>query len=112
MSKIKLTAEEKKHIVEEAKLRLDNLINKGDTIYSIVKHTSTSDRTRSIAFYIVKDNEIMDITWYISQAFDYPMHKSGGLNISGSSMDLGFHVVETISRIKFNESYAINHQWL
>tara|TARA_A100001201_G_scaffold71938_1_gene65760 strand:- start:267 stop:575 length:309 start_codon:yes stop_codon:yes gene_type:complete len=92
---------------------LKKYLKKGDTVYTICKHVSQSGMTRHIAFYIMLDNEPFIINAHIADVLDMKFNKhNDALKVSGTGMDLGFHIVYSLSYTLFNDGYHIKHRWL
>jgi len=115
----------------EAILYLRKLIPKGDTVYTILKHVSRSGMTRGIDCYAIVPKgglctaghntglyaEPVWITGYVGHAIDSPQpidywRKSLGLKVDGCGMDMGFHVVNSLSYALYDDGNAIKHAWL
>ena len=55
----KLTKKEKLHNYYYAETKLDELLNRKQEIYSIIRHVSQSGMTRHISFFIIHNNSIL-----------------------------------------------------
>lgn len=95
----------------EACETLKRMLKPGDRIYTILRSVSKSGMSRKIKLVVGDNNEVKDITWRVSQALDRRMSE-GAIVEKGCSMDMGFHLVEQLSRVLFQESYAIKQSWL
>lgn len=108
----------------EAIVHLREMLKPGDTVYTVLRHVSRSGMTRGIDCYMIADNKPQWITGYVGHAIGSPQpeaywRKSMGLKIGGCGMDMGFHIVYTLSRVLFHEidakhdgGYALMHGWL
>ena len=102
----------------EALKNLKSWIKEGDKIYYIVRQVSTSGMYRHIGFYKFDTDEKGEIIKYhlsynMAKALDYPFkHKSCSVGVSGCGMDMGFHLVYTLSSVLYDDGYAIKHSWL
>jgi len=98
---------------QNAKTKLINLLQDTDTIYTVLHNVSKSGLSRVISFYMVNDNkEIININYYISVLLGYKFDKTHfGLKVKGCGMDMGFHVVDTLSRV-LDTNGKISHRWL
>jgi len=123
-------AESKPAKEAEAIVHLREMLKPGDTVYTILRHVSRSGMTRGIDCYLIADNRPVWITGYVGHAIGSPQpeeywRKSMGLKVGGCGMDMGFHVVYTLSRVLFPEGshaaiqthngdggYALKHEWL
>ena len=114
---------------QEAIEELRNILKPGDTVYTVLRHVSRSGMSRGIDLYCIKDNEPRWITGYAGKAIGTPQslkdwHNEAGLRVHGCGMDMGFHVVYSLSRALFpagfetghglnpDGGYALKHRWL
>tara|TARA_R100000808_G_C2141959_1_gene149765 strand:+ start:625 stop:990 length:366 start_codon:yes stop_codon:yes gene_type:complete len=95
----------------EALEHLRKLVKSGDTLYTQVNHVSKSGMTRDIAIRLIKDNQILSLTYWTAKLFGDPI-KNNGVRVSGCGMDMGFHLVYNISFMLYNDGYALKHRWL
>lgn len=90
----------------EAIADLKQLLTPGETVYTILKHVSTSGMYRAIDVYVFRDNEPRRITWSVAQAVGYRYDtKHEALGVGGCGMDMGFNVVYNLSRVLFRDGY-------
>lgn len=93
-------------------------------VYTTVNSVSQSGMSRRIRCYTITDNEnygesgfsIYDITWLVARAIGYSMNDKG-LYVSGCGMDMGFHVVNSLSyalgdKLPGHAGYTIKQEWL
>ena len=105
---------------EEAKTELRKMLKKGDTVWTVLRHVSSSGMSRRIDLYVMRDNEPLRITWRTADALGYRYdRKHEALVVSGCGMDMGFHVVNSLSTALFcpngythEGAYALNHRWM
>jgi len=104
----------------EKQLQKDNLLRwlkEGDTILTLCNHVSSSGMTRRIKCYIIKDNRLLNISYAVSKVMEWPLNDKG-LKISGCGMDMGFHVVYSLSSVLFKKEsdkdagYSLRHEWI
>lgn len=72
----------------------------GDTVYTQLNHVSRSGLTRHIEVKIIRDNQPLNATYQVGKALDYRI-KNDGLVVSGAGMDMGFHLIYSLSRVLF-----------
>ena len=114
----------------EAIERLHELLQPGDTIYTILKHVSASGMSRSIQLKVVKNGDICDISWDAARAMgDKIDPKNGGIKIGGCGMDMGFALVYNLGAVLWPQGtpephgtrngepdndggYALNQRWV
>jgi hypothetical protein len=110
-----------KRETEEAKTRLLEYLKPDDTVYTILCHVSRSGMMRSISLVIpTTDTQngkerlgIYGITHLVAQVLDYPRSKNdNGLRVGGCGMDMGYHLVYSLSYVLFGDGYALKHAWL
>lgn len=113
----------------EAILHLRSILKPSDTVYTVLRHVSRSGMSRGIDCYVMsKDGgEPAWITAYVGHAIGTPQsmedwRKSRGLKVGGCGMDMGFHVVNSLSMVIFPEykclgkdghcpsNYHVNHR--
>lgn len=104
-------------------------VKPNEIIYTIVKHVSASGMSRDIAVYRVADGKPRDISYFVSKILNWPLAKNGGVKVSGCGMDMGFHLVYTLSCALFPKGtdtphstrngvpdsdggYALKQEWL
>ena len=103
----------------EAIERLRSMMDVGNTIYTVLRHVSSSGMTRYIDLYVIKDNRPLRITWSAAQALGWPYdRKREALKVTGCGMDMGFHAVYTLSRVIYSgkvegdAGYSLQHNWM
>jgi len=102
---------------EEAIKRLKEEIKKGDTLWTQLNHVSQSGMMRHISVRQIKNNYPLDWSRLVATALDWKEAKNrfggyNGIKVGGCGMDIGFHLIYTLSRKLFNDGYAIKHSWL
>jgi len=102
---------------EEAIKTLKENIKEGDVIYTQLNHTSQSGMMRHIKVRQIKNNYPLDWSRLVAIALDWKEAKSrfggyNGIKVGGCGMDMGFHLVYTLSSVLYNDGYAIKHNWL
>lgn len=91
---------------------LKKLVNKGDTVYGIVRSVARSGMSRTIDFYVFKDNHPVYLTGYMSQVLYNSRDKRGALKVAGTGMDMIFACVHDLSKRLFDDGYALKHDSL
>jgi hypothetical protein len=117
---------------------LRKLIKPGTTVYTVLRHVSSSGMSRSIDLFVIKQNKPVRITWSASKGMGYQIDRNnGGIKTSGGGMDMGFNLVYNLGRTLFPKGfiparagqrygrngtpddqrdndggYALNHSWL
>lgn len=89
---------------EEQLLRLRDWIKPGDTVYTILRHVSSSRMTRDIGVVLLKKDKdgVIDLhpNYAVSKVLGYTLNKGSrdGVRVSGCGMDLGFEIVYNLGR--------------
>lgn len=87
----------KKEIEMESWIReLKGILGSNNTIYTSLKHVSSSGMMRHISVHHIRKNEMLDISWYVARILDYKRADNGGLKVSGCGMDMGFHIIHNL----------------
>jgi hypothetical protein len=78
--------------------------------------------SRDISLFYVKDNQVINITYYSGLALGWRIvDRNGGsraVRVGGCGMDMGFHLVYTLSRTLYKSTdgadagYYLKHSWL
>ena len=102
---------------QEAIERLREVLKKGDVLFTQLMHVSSSGMTRHIKVRQLKQDTALDWTRLISIALDWKQAQNkygnpNGIMVGGCGMDMGFHLVYTLSSILFDDGYAIKQEWL
>lgn len=114
-----MTAKEREQ--QEAIKELKKFLKRGMTIYTILRHVSQTGMSRRISLMVIKNNEPYFIDHLASKALDYRRQfPKEGLVVSGCGMDMGFHLVNSLSYAlhgmkgnkKHRGGYSFNHRWL
>lgn len=74
-------------------LKHDYGIKPKSEIYTLCEHVSRSGMSRSIRLFIARKNELLNITWTVSQALGERLNKNGGITVGGCGFDAGFELV-------------------
>ena len=83
------------------------------TIYSIVRSVSQSGVSRTIDFYVIKDDKPIWITPAIRDILDYKQDaKTNALKVNGTGMDMCFHVVNSLGYKLFDDGYYFRSERL
>jgi hypothetical protein len=96
---------------QESITRLKEILKPGDKIYTILKHVSRSGMMRSIdvfKFDVDKDGHVVKhwLSYQIAKALDYPFDdRRESIKVSGCGMDMGFHIVYSLSATLFPNGF-------
>jgi hypothetical protein len=113
MSK-KITKTERDEQIE----RLRQWFPRGSTVYTILRHVSSSGMSRTIGVVSIRPGDAVEINirhpnYAVSVVCGYaPDQKREGVKVHGCGMDMGFDVAYSIARTIYGDGYALNHKWL
>ena len=103
----------------EAIQRLQEWFPKGSTVYTILRHVSRSGMQRTIGVVAILDKgtdgyqDIRHPNYATSKALGYTLDKQrDGVKVNGAGMDMGFHLVDSLSHALYGDGKSLNHRWL
>jgi hypothetical protein len=98
---------------QEAAQELGNILRSipADTIYTVIRHVSTSGMQREISVKMIDAGRIISLDWLVSTALGTKIGKHGGLVVKGCGMDMGFHLVDQINHW-FSPSKKFRQEWI
>jgi hypothetical protein len=92
---------------DEAIERLREWVKPGDTIYTILRHKSSSGMSRVIDMLKIEDNRVMTLGWNAAKALgDRFDNDREGVRVSGAGMDMGFHLVMNLGYVLFPDGFG------
>ena len=103
---------------DEALADLREIFPVGTEVRTILRHASRSGMTRAIS---VISPDLRDVSYLVSRVTGFKMDpKYEGLKVGGCGMDMGYHVVYSLSRALYRDTeypdrdagYALRHRWL
>ena len=108
---------------ERSLATLRDLLPVGSHVYTILVSCASNGMSRRIDLYTVRDNEPIFLTGYVSHVLDYGHSRSGGLVVGGCGMDMGYHLVNSLSYAlhghdsaeipaPYRPGYTLHHAWL
>ena len=98
---------------EEAIAKLKEAIKPGDLLYTQLEHVTKSGMNRFIRVRKVEDNYPYEYTGLVAKALDWTYSdKYHAVKVGGVGMDMGFHLINTLSYTLYDDGYAIKQRWL
>ena len=98
---------------EEAIAKLKEAIKPGDLLYTQLEHVTKSGMNRFIRVRKVEDNYPYEYTGLVAKALDWTYSdKYHAIKVGGCGMDMGFHLINTLSYTLYDDGYAIKQRWL
>lgn len=93
----------KERASQEAIKTLHNMgIKPGDTLKTLCVHVSRSGMMREIRVF---SPDMRDISAIAAAATGWTLWKRGGVRVDGCGMDMGFHLVYTLSYLMFPDGF-------
>jgi hypothetical protein len=112
--KVKYNKDERNEQIQKLKNWFNQMEEK--KVYCVLRNVSRSGMSRDIDFYIFLDNQKLYLSYIIAGLLDYPFNDNKGLKVSGCGMDMGFHVVYSLSSLLYKDKeragYKIKHEWI
>lgn len=101
----------------------------GQTVYTILRHVSSSGMSRDISIVTIEGGEVRQWDYAVACVLSESLAKSEGIKVSGCGMDMGFHLVYNLGRTLWPDGtpephgtrngqpdrdggYALKHRWL
>lgn len=96
----------------EALQRLRSWLKPGDTVYTILRHVSSSGMSRDISAVFIdssakEEHRIYDLDYNVQMALGWPSAKRNGIRVGGCGMDMGFHMVYSLASRMYPEGFGI-----
>jgi hypothetical protein len=95
------------------------LLGDNRNVYTILRRVSASGMTRAISLKIIKDGELIDITYTAARALGEKCVEVNGHNVikvQGCGMDMGFHLVYNLASVLFagqeRAGYELKQRWI
>jgi hypothetical protein len=90
-----------------------DLLGDNRNIYTILRSVSASGMSRTFSLKMVKDGEIIDITYTVAKVLNEKCIEVNGHNairVNGVGMDMGFHLVYCLSSVLFSEKERAGYE--
>lgn len=106
--------------VEQAKQSLLKLLKPGMTVYTVLKHVSSSGTSRRISLMIGNGAEITKLDYLTAIVLESKVSDKGGIITNGCGMDMGFELVYRLGRRLWaqgatdreDSGYALRQEWI
>jgi hypothetical protein len=98
------------HDQDAAVARLRENLSPGDTVYTILRNVSSSGMSRRLDVYTIEpDGDRIRFYWltkWVADACEFGWNKDRDqLVVGGCGMDMGFHVIYTLSSILWPDGF-------
>lgn len=98
---------EKQAEYADALKQLRKLFKPGARVAVVLKHVSRSGMSRSIAVLASEGGRVFDASWLVARlGFTFDQH-NGGVKVGGCGMDMGFHLVYSMSRMMYPKGFGL-----
>ncbi len=92
---------------DEAIARLRETLKPGDTVFTVLRSVSRSGMNRKIDLYKIEDGSPQWLSRLAAKACDWTFdNKRDAVSVGGCGMDMGFHLVYSLSRVLFPDGFA------
>ena len=96
------TPSQKEQARLEAFARLREWLKPGDTVYTILRSVSRSGMQRTIGLVVFRDGRPLHPNHAAATVLDWRVDRQrDGVKVNGCGMDMGFHLVSTLSSVLF-----------
>tara|TARA_B100001094_G_scaffold278628_1_gene288283 strand:- start:35975 stop:36283 length:309 start_codon:yes stop_codon:yes gene_type:complete len=101
-------------IINDNVLRMKEVMeDAGNIIYTKLNHVTKSGMTRYISVICIIDNRPYDYTYLVSKILDWKTSNlHGGIKVGGVGMDMGHHLVGSISYALYENDDTITQRWI
>ena len=98
---------------QEAIKELGSILNDipSDTIYTVIRHVSSSGMQREISVKMIDAGRIIHLDYLVGEALGIKSGSHNGLKLRGCGMDMGFHLVDSINRVCGNGK-KFRQEWI
>tara|TARA_R100000315_G_C5190942_1_gene111352 strand:+ start:66 stop:380 length:315 start_codon:yes stop_codon:yes gene_type:complete len=97
---------------ERAKAFLKDWFPKGSTAHTTVVHVARSGMSRHIKVFAISGERIQNISYHVSKLLDWRFTNKEAVFVGGCGMDMGFHLIYTLSSKLYDDGYAIKQSWV
>ena len=86
--------------------------NRVTTLYTSLRHVSSSGMMRHINVFGIAGNEPRWLSYHVARALGWNLNKDDAVEVSGAGMDMGFHLIYSLSSVLYGDGYKIKQRWL
>ena len=102
MAMTKAQKAEKQEYIE----KLRAILKPGDTLYTVLRHVSSSGMSRDIDVYLLRDNDREWLSYMVAKATGHRFNeRKEAITVGGCGMDMGFSIVYDLSRTLYGNVY-------
>ena len=85
---------------------------KGSTAHTTVVHVARSGMSRHIKVFAITGERIQNISCYVADYLGWRYTNKEAVFVGGCGMDMGFHLIYTLSSCLYDDGYAIKQSWV
>ena len=97
---------------ERAEEFLKDWFPKGSTAHTTVRHVNPKGTSRHIKVLAISGERIQNVSYYVSKLLDWRYTDKEAIFVGGCGMDMGFHLIYTLSSVLYDDGYAIKQSWV
>ena len=91
---------------------LKELFPKGSTAHTTVVHVARSGMSRHIKVFAISGERIQNISNHVADCLGWRYTNKEAVFVGGCGMDMGFHLIYTLSSCLYDDGYAIKQSWV
>ncbi len=100
-------------LVQEALTYLRECLPEGSTAWTLLRNVASSGMSRRISVFAIVAGEPRNLSMMAARVLGWPTDwDEGSVRVSGCGMDMGFHLVESLSRALYQKGDAIRQRWM
>jgi|TARA_R100000479_G_C6285764_1_gene164661 hypothetical protein len=84
----------------------------GSVAHTTVVHVARSGMSRHIKVFAIEGERILNVSGYVAEYLDLRFTKKNAVFVGGCGMDMGFHLIYTLSSKLYDDGYAIKQDWV
>ena len=97
---------------ERAKAFLKDWFPKDSTAHTTVVHVARSGMSRHIKVFAISGERIQNISYHVAKFLNWRYTDKEAVFVGGCGMDMGFHLIYTLSSKLYDDGYAIKQSWV
>lgn len=83
--------------IKQVRRELKKMLKPGDTVYTILRHCSSSGMSRRISLIAMVKGKPVNLDWWAERLGIAKRHRDkDGLSVGGCGMDMGFHLAYSL----------------
>ena len=91
---------------------LKKKVKKDSEIIVVIHKVSKSGMQRKMSAFVIYKKQLVNLNFDIAKLDIARRNDNNHLVVNGCGMDMGFHLVYTLSSILFKDGYALKQRWI